>query len=576
MKTAINSLPSIMGLIFSIGISHISIAQCDPQATGELNVNNITAKFGMGDLWVVDPDNWNNYRANLGGNQDYEVGLISGWGLWVAGFDQTGQLRISTTTYDAFLSPSFVAGPLNPETGMPFVDNCENWDRFFEVYKNEVNAHIADYTDNGQIDGPVSPNILGWPGSGNPEFYNAHGFYLPDNDEPLAPFFDRNQNGNYEPYNGDYPLIKGEQAFWWVFNDHVIDEPTDKEPVPLEVHCMAFAESSNNVAINNSTFFEFSFINRLDEPLDSFVVGLWIDPEIIPISGAAPSCTTGDFIGCSPEDDLVYFYKGNDLDADCYQLQNGEIRIPAVGVKLLECENQLEVLEWNSLMYFFNPSVGNPPVPQTDPSIHQEYYNYMTGSWRDGTPLSLGGNGYDLNTPDPHSYVFDETTIDGVLWQECLYNDVLGDRRLVIGAGGVEIGSGDRKKFNFAIIHNDEAEYPCPDMTPLKEDAAAVQQFYADVCDAMMVSVGEAPVNDNLALVFPNPATESVSWEMLEGTGLISSIEVFNSAGQRIHIAQGLDSRTYILSDLNWPAGLYYFRLRSKDDRTQSGKLVLR
>ena len=39
-------------------------------------------------------------------------------------------------------------------------------------------------------------------------------------DKDLAPFVDVDNDGNYNPLNGDYPKIKGNQSIWWVMNDN--------------------------------------------------------------------------------------------------------------------------------------------------------------------------------------------------------------------------------------------------------------------------------------------------------------------------------------------------------------------
>ena len=62
---------------------------------------------------------------------------------------------------------------------------------------------------------------------------------------------------------GDYPAIKGDQAIWWIMNDlnqgHM---ESQADPLGIELHGMAYAYNSNNTAVNNTIFMEYTIINR--------------------------------------------------------------------------------------------------------------------------------------------------------------------------------------------------------------------------------------------------------------------------------------------------------------------------
>ena len=79
----------------------------------------------------------------------------------------------------------------------------------------------------------------------------------------LAPFYDVDKNGIYDPSNGDYPLINGDQALWYVYNDvgaaHGENQRTAYRV--LSAREMAFAFTSNDV-LNDMTFYQTIVINR--------------------------------------------------------------------------------------------------------------------------------------------------------------------------------------------------------------------------------------------------------------------------------------------------------------------------
>ena len=124
-------------------------------------------------------------------------------GIWLGGFDDFGSptLHTAVATYGGYSNNvDFVAGPLEPFSN-PTLEDCSNWDRIWTVMGFEIQQHLADYYDNFIIDDPLL-SILSWPGNGNPHFAKIHGFELPSDIHGLAPFYDFNGNGIYEPAQG--------------------------------------------------------------------------------------------------------------------------------------------------------------------------------------------------------------------------------------------------------------------------------------------------------------------------------------------------------------------------------------
>ena len=93
-------------------------------------------------------------------------------------------------------------------------------------------------------------------------------------------------------------------------------------------------------------------------------------------------------------------------------------------------------LGMSSFTYYNNGSVNPPPPPGTDdPTSPSEYYNYLSGSWKDGLRFTYGGNGHNPNSTDYINYAFTEPPNDVTGWsmaQEGLAN---GDRRTVQASG---------------------------------------------------------------------------------------------------------------------------------------------
>jgi len=238
-------------LLFFMLISYSGFTQCEGgEAQINLDVNNIEAGLRIGgDLWW-DGEN-SAYEFPKGSGRHL---LFSG-SLWMAGLDEGDNLHMAAQTYGGSATTDFWPGPI--VNGSTSTDLCANWDRFFSVTNADIESHKADFDDNGTIDNPIPTSILGWPGAGNLFFTITNGFDLP-NSSNLAPFFDRNQNGVYEPMEGDFPKIKGDQATWWVYNDvGNIHGSSMGEAIRMEIQVMAYAYENGVDAINNATFYEY-------------------------------------------------------------------------------------------------------------------------------------------------------------------------------------------------------------------------------------------------------------------------------------------------------------------------------
>ncbi|MCB0704255.1 MAG: T9SS type A sorting domain-containing protein [Saprospiraceae bacterium] len=561
-----NHLLFLAALFLSLFFSNPGFGQFEWSASAQLDVNNVNAEVRIGDLWFND----NEGRYVVPKDDPNQITSIFAGGLWMGGIDQGGNLKVSASTYGGAVAPSFWAGPLNPATGITDPATVQNWDLMFEITSLELAYHLQDYNDNENIDGPVPSNILGWPGRGNPEFFDVHGFNLPNQD--LAPFWDRDGDGNYEPMQGDFPLMKGEKAIWWVFNDAADVNPIGATSIQIEVQAMAFAYSSSEDYLNNTTFYDFKLINRATESIDSFATALWIDPDL--------GCFQDDYIGCSPDDQMAYVYNSDDFDEDCLVPGYGE-NIPVLGIRVLKgLEDEFgNGPGMSSFMYYVNAGFPSSDPGQTDPNIGPEVYNYLNATWRDGTPLSQGGTGYDPgNNLPPYNYAYDGSPLIDSLninWTECDLGDEPGDRRMVITSGTVNMNPGDARYLSYAVMWSQNVNYPCPDLTSFFQESQQVQDFYDTIGDGLYSDTEEQLAELTFVEVYPNPATDHISIKLLDPDKRINRVEIFNAAGQQILIEAGLHREQIEISTANLVSGAYYYRLITDKGFVRSGKLII-
>lgn len=556
--------PYLLSFILFCLFSYIEIngqARNDCQAgvtTVQFDVNNVSTLIGPGGtFWPEGYVVPNTLPA--------PVNAIYTGGLWVGGFDSGGNLKLAAQTYGSTSENEYFPGPLDPLTGDTEMDICEKWDRVFKVRQSEIDAFLDDLDDNGTLD-QDHPTIFGWPGRGNVNFPTVHAFDLPD--QNLAPFVDTNGDGLYTPNDGDYPAIKGEEALWWVINDAGGIHPTTMAtPLRFEFQIMAFASSSEDPAIDNTTFYDIKIINRGLESLDSTMITLWIDPDL--------GCYTDDYAGCSPENDLAYVYNADAIDGNnnctCDQGVNTYCEdIPVLGVKLLESPEGPDGEEtgMTSFGVYNSASLSNFPPGTADPNIAVEYYRLMSGFWPDGSPFTEGGNGYQTGDPTPFLYPDSPNNANG--WSMCTANIGGGDIRMLISSGNINIAPGQTTKLSFAVTLVESIAYPCPDIDPLIEASEMIENFYF----GLPTSTEDQINNDANIRVFPNPAKENVQLHLQSDEDELAQLILFDAHGKEIRSFTRLTGTQFELQRKGLSAGVYFYKLHTKNGKVTNGKLL--
>lgn len=401
-------LPLQVILLFSISLPNLIAQSCSNTAIQFLRANQVKATFSnAGDLF--SDGNFDGGFAVPYVPGQPEVHTILAASLIVAGLDNTGDLRVSGVGYRySDNQTDYIAGPLDDETGEPLPDGCANFDRIWQVRRYEVLQVLQDFADNGQIDQPIPQGIRTWPGRGNPLFAEAMGFELPDQD--LAPFFDRNDNGLYEPNQGDYPLatedmtdVIPDQFIWTVFNDVGNNHPfIPSEPLGVEVHLMAYGfNCSDNLDLSRTVFTRHKVMLKGDSDMTDFIAGYWFDADL--------GCHTDDYLGTDSTLNTVYYYNGDAVDGEdgciCPQGVNTYCETPPV-----QAITVLNKPLYRS-MAFLAGWIDGPPAT-SNPETAPDYYHYLRGFWRSGEPLTVGGYGYNpgIMTPVANHVFFDDPT----------------------------------------------------------------------------------------------------------------------------------------------------------------------
>ncbi len=446
------------------GHGHRTAAPASTLATGcnpgvaktDLDINNVRAMIlDGGDMW------WDlisaRYEVPKGSNK---FSIFSG-ALWIGGIDAGGQLKIAAMTYRQ-TGNDFWPGPVNAATVTVDPSECTKFDKHWKITRQQVQDFHNWYTNPSAYPNyPSSPPLViqTWPG--NTDVGPS---------QTLAPFYDNNGDGIYNYLDGDYPYYNltgagcsptanclptinylfGDQTLWWVFNDvGNIHSETGGQPIGLEIQAQAFGFQTGD-EVNNMTFYQYKIINRSTFTVNDTYIGQWVDPDL--------GYYLDDYVGCDVSRGLGYCYNGepNDPGSTGYGANP-----PAVGVDFFQgpladphdgidnnknctVDEDCEQIIMSKFVYY-----NNDFSIQGNPQNGTQYYGYLRGFWKDGTPFTFGGNGYGGatscsymfpgNSDDQYGWGLGGTCQNPVvvpsLWNESTAGNVPNDRRFMQSAG---------------------------------------------------------------------------------------------------------------------------------------------
>ena len=484
------------------------------------DVNNVRARLTTGgDVWWDRGDG--KYvvpKVPLG---QTEVSSIFAGAVWLGGFDTGGSLKTACQTYGNNGGNSdFWPGPLTPDAGTTTKEVCSNWDKFFEVSGQEIKEHLSLWQaalDGGPAytEDMIPAGVKGWPGRRNEFFFSVHRFGLPDTDQGLAGFFDQDGDGYYEPLDGDFPTIEirgceefppqfPDEMIFWIYNDDgggAIHGETNGIAIRMEVQVQAFGYATND-QINDMTFQRYKLINRAKEDIDSTFFAMWVDADL--------GCYLDDYVGCDIERSMAYTYNQDAEDGQPGITCPGGVatygtEIPIIGIDYFrgpQDENGNE-LGMSSFTYF-NNNIGGPPPGTTDPATDVEFYRYLSGSWKDGTKFTFGGDAYDPVSTNYIDFAFVSDPNDANGWSMCRPGPEFPnglppyDRRTVQASGPFTLQPGAVNELIIGAVWVPNLDYPCPDISKLQFADDLAQSLFDNCFD--IIDGPDAPDVDWIAL----------------------------------------------------------------------------
>jgi hypothetical protein len=451
--------------------------------------------------------------------------------MWIGGMaDDT--LHLAAERYRQ-VGADFWTGPVSDSYPVDDLMKYGVW----KINKADIDYHIAHYQDSDYE--PIE-SIATWPGNGNTALGQV---------EQLAPYYDLNLDGIYDPYNGDFPLVRGDQSLYFIYNDgREIHTESQGKSMNVEIHCNAYAfDNVQDSNLYNTIFVHYDLYNRSEKTYEDTYLGFFLDFDL--------GYAWDDFVGCDVSRGAAYVYNGNAIDGtgepDAYgenppvqsmvilggaTMPEDGIDNPAGGCN--ESVNGLnfgdgiadnERLGLTGFSYFCNTS-ANPNI--TDPQSAPEYYNYLSGLWKDNTSLMYGGTGHYFDpqavgpackfmfpgASDPLNWGTNCNFPNGgfnqnnYYWDEGTMENLPGDRRGLSITGPFTFAPGDVQSVDVAYVYardfDLEDDKSALDIMNQRIDTIRQRSHNGKIIFLPTYSVGisdHTPVKLQVN-VFPNPA----------------------------------------------------------------------
>lgn len=490
--------------------------------------------------------------------------------LIIAGFDEDNNIR-KMGKFDFFNLDDVNPGPIIPNLSVSEKEKLlDKYRRVWKINRSDIEKFRTDF-DNQTINQPgyyINESILSWPG--NPEIGGT---------QNMAPYVDVNGDGFYNPFDGDYPEITGEQMLYFVYNDEPFTLTEESKPMQLEIHCMMYAYACDtiqnpidNTIINQTIFTKYRVVNKSENTYSNVYWGSNIYAQ-------NNSSRNDNRVGSRPDKNLAFTWDLNNYDDNhpIYNLivlngpevnQNDSIDNNNNGVIDEEGENCL--LTGNMA---YAPGSGNEFYGY--PYSGEEYYRYLTSRWKNGAPLMRGSNGIIGN--EEAKFIFDGAPFCSNEWNDCnLAFFAFYNRKAMISSSGpfnllpnqeIQIEFAEYMYYNPTVSHSPT--------TTWVENLAHVDQirasFYANSFSGCDQPIGiHQIVSENLQLTcFPNPANSSLTFKINGTIQKDYALQIFDMYGRCITTKQYPKNQIQDEFDLNqYTNGVYFIKISNNDFST--------
>lgn len=504
----VNMNARLFTLLLCLAFAQAAIAQDDNQIT----------RFQMGSyelgirsdglLFVGDDDH--------PGLQFEGISLVDRMGFSLSGFDPFGNFKYAgqfKTLQDEV--DNFTSGVRFGNFSEPEVKD------FFTITKDEIEAHIIDYNDNGIIDQPIE-NVLNWPAQGNVFFQDKYGVSLTSTQVRLG-FYDKNSNGVYEPMDGEYPLLSEtfipEKAIVKFFTPKMGSSLSNLNLAVILYHVDCHVTDVN---VKDVIYVDYQWVYTGFEDLRKIDLAFDLSIDM--------GANQNEHLAYDSLSNTVFAYQ-SPLNSDD-DIGDGVLGIYNYEPNYVWTGEELMPFYIDRFFYYEDGGIYGGPENLVD---YQS--NFLNSKWNDGMPKVAGGNAYpqDANTLAETDLVYTGDPSSPSEWSEISANINAGKRN----ASWIN----KYPKFQPSGVYRKRLAIefaPTEDALPDFEDADLRRGYIHSIhrldvgvdCSLLDLTNTKEVLDDELS-VYPNPTLGDV---YVSSNLSVKEVAVYNDLGQLICI----------------------------------------
>ena len=456
------------------------------------NVNNIAGWIRKDGQSAHTPDeNFGAFYPRLTAGVVYQDGLVWGGKVTQSHFSgNPGSYRVGGQTYRIGTIPGHIAIAGTPAT--PPVPS--NPDQAF-IYRIRADWQWLSINDPKIINDAADLNMIP-PSQVTPAMAQAvlDDYQADWNNWPGqlgAPYYDLNNNGQWDPGVDEPGLQNADQVIWLVINDLDADATTamyGSQPIGLEVQVTMWGYDSES-SLGQAVFQRYRLINKSGFAVDSmFIAAKWVDPDI--------GVYTNDFAGCDLALNSGFGYNAFSTDPD---FQAFGLPPAAVGYTLLQ--GPIVPSPGDSAWFDFRRIAGYRNLPMTSFGYYAaggsisppalgiydgtlEWYNMLNGYLPDADTVNpspyIAGSGPNAGQPTPFPLSGDPLSGFGDVDGQGA-NQPPGDRVMSLHTGPFTLQNGDTQEVVLAVAGGiDPAGDHLSAVAKLKAHIQAVRNLYPE------------------------------------------------------------------------------------------------
>lgn len=499
-----------------------------------LDHNNVSVYLSDAGTYFFDYENSTmGYEVPKGSNQF----AIYSTQFWFAGKDANDSIRFVQGASPGNGSDVFSGPVCNPAV---YLDSSyqNGWSNsIWEICQEEIDSYKVwwEACAGPNADANACANVIQPSNESLSKIYSwpAHGDVTLGQSYWMAPFFDNNSDGIYDPTYGDYPQIKGCCATYMIQNDAAATHTySGTDSMRIEFHYMFYQYQTWDY-LNDVTFVDVKAVNRGNEDYTEFVYCIEVDSDL--------GNFADDYFGCDSASNCMYFYNADNFDENGGVYLGYGIDPPAIGVVCLDKDM-------------------TACVPYNSGSTVNSKWNLLNGKQANGSDW-LDPNATSTN------YVFSGNPTNPSAWSALAVGYPTGDASSLASTYHGAFNSGDTITQTYAILYARTGNH-LENVQKIIDLSAEVKVFFDNEsntsCNEATWNVPE--FNSTEFNVYPNPSSGMLHIENSENTRV--HIEIRDITGKLIYTGLPTTQSSISINVEEIPRGIYLINLNTEQGKT--------